>query len=197
VTLNLGDVSTECLVFKRSKDSTVLVPQQISSNLQSSLDNIPAVGKIVTDAGLTSDYSVSSLQPLTALDGTLGPVDYDSNQRQWYRVYLNYKIELSANGRSWRNMCGENISEGGLLASAHKIPDLTIGQAVLLRIYLPGSEPVLASGVVRRVDMMQPNTPQATAKVRIRFTDVSARDARRLTQFIYKCQVNQSDRFQV
>lgn len=195
VTLKLGDAGSECMVFQKTKNDSILIPLQLDTSLQRNLDKLPIVGKITSNSGVTSDISINSQQPLTALNGTLGPAEYAGNQRQWYRVHLNYKAELSANGRSWRNMCGENISEGGLLVSAHKIPELSIGQAVFLRVILPGIEPIMASGVVRRIDILQSDSPQATAKVRIRFTNISARDTHRLTQFIYKCQANQSDRF--
>lgn len=188
VTLNLGNARTDCLVFQRTGANAILTPLEVSKDLESAIKNLPATGQIITDSGKSSNFSINSQHTLLAFDGDLGQVDCVENQRQWYRVHLNYKLQVSVNGKSWSTMCGENISEGGLLASSHKRLDFNIGQALFMRIFLPGMEPLIGSGIVRKIDIMHPDTPQATAKVRIKWTEMSVRESHRLTQFIYQCQ---------
>ena len=195
VLLTVGDVAATCLVFRGKQDSAVLVPLQVTSDLQAALQTYPANATIKRTCGTTQPFTVDSGVSLIAVVAT--PQDRDTStststsQRQHVRLNINFKIEISTDGVNWHTTLGENISEGGLLAFDTGVVPLSIGQKVMFRIYLPGLMPIGATGVVKRTPTPQGTSP-TPLRLAVQFLEISPEDADRIVGFIYRTQAGTS-----
>ena len=193
VLLTVGGVTATCLVFRGKQDSAVLVPLQVTSDLQAALQTYPATAKVKRTCGTTVPFTVDSGVSLVAVMARPQSRPASTPRRQQLRLNINYKVEMSTDGVNWQTTLGENISEGGLLAFDTGVVPLSVGQELMLRIYLPGLTPIGATGVVKRADTPQ-GAPPTPPKFAAQFLEISPADADRIVGFLYRTQSSSSAR---
>lgn len=191
VTVTLGGVTTECVVLRADGDGVTVVPLAPGVDFESIAEGSPVIAGVGIPAGATSQLVVTSTETVNALSGTLARARRRvTNQRQFYRIRLSFKIEASVdNGVTWQTCTGEDISQGGMLILNSEKVEVSVGQPVELRALLPGTEPIPAAGTVARVVHGSADESEPPARFAVKFTSISPEDARRLVQFIFQHQI--------
>jgi c-di-GMP-binding flagellar brake protein YcgR len=69
---------------------------------------------------------------------------------------------------------------------------VSLGQIVMVRIRIPGEDMISASAEIVWLGELLPGVIQRPSKLAVQFTDLAAEDARSLTQFIYRLQIERA-----
>lgn len=196
LTVNAGGFSVRCVVVQASNGSALLVPLQPTPGFQMALDPPPTDINVAADNGMEVSVTADSLIPVQALSISLPATHANVDNRQSFRIKLDYDVEVSSDGIDWQKAHGENLSEGGLRAVFRSQVPLTVGQAIFLRIYLPQMDMISARAVITRSQSTVFFNGKQITRLAVEFTSLSSGDARRLSQFIFHYQV-QNARYRI
>ena len=185
--MTVSGIASTCIVFRGTSDSAILVPLQVTGNLQEALRTYPAAAAVKRAAGAPKEFQIDSAVSLVALSASLGETG-TSGSRQHVRLNVNFKVDISTDETTWHSTLGENISEGGLLAFNPTLVPVSASQRtvlrkIMVRIYLPGLTPISAVGVVVRTENPQ-GTTAVPGKIGIRFTSINREDVDQIAGFI-------------
>ncbi len=184
--MTVSGVASTCIVFGGASDSAILVPLQITGDLQEALRTYPVGAAVKRAAGTPRKFRIDSAVSLVALSAV--PNESGApDSREHVRLNMGFKVEMSTDGATWHSTLGENISEGGLLAFNPTLIPVTHGRRIMLRIYLPGLMPIAAVAIVSRIDNPQ-GTLAVPSKFAVQFTNISREDADQIVGFIYRTQ---------
>ena len=184
--MTVSGVASTCIVFRGASDSAILVPLQVTSDLQEALLTYPASAAVKRVAGIPKEFQIDSAVSLAALVAT--PTETGvPDSRERVRLNMSFKVEMSTDGAKWHSTLGENISEGGVLAFNPTLMPVAPGRRIMLRMHLPGLLPIATVGVVTRIDNPQ-GAPSVPARFAVKFTNISREDADQIVGFIYRTQ---------
>lgn len=186
VQLVIDDVRTMCLVFRSNQEHAIIVPLQVSPELQNLITQFPQSGTVKRSNGATDDFSFESAVSLVGFVAKMNAPKKRNDNRQHVRLSLRYRIEASLDGTTWLQTLGENISEGGLLMFNPSDIPVAIGDMFRVRLYLPHLEPITATGQVRRL-VPQPSNA-GPPRIGIQFRDISITDQNRIVRYIFDTQ---------
>ncbi|MHB9037850.1 MAG: PilZ domain-containing protein [Armatimonadota bacterium] len=192
VSLTIDGVSTDCLVFHAGKEKTIFVAVQPSPEFTDAVDDLPASAVITDSSGVDSGFMLESTTSLVALVGKHTSQTTSSNQRQWYRVRLRLPIDVSIDGKQWHRLRAENLSEGGLRLCNTDLSKVSLGQTLMLRIRIPGEDLISVNGEIVWLGAPLPGVIQRPSKLAVQFVRMAPEDAQRLTQFIYRLQIERA-----
>jgi type IV pilus assembly protein PilZ len=105
-----------------------------------------------------------------------------ANKRQHSRVPVEVDVDFWSESNFYKGFV-ENISEGGLFVVTWE--PKKIGEKVTLKFRLPDStETIECAGEVRWVRVLNPDTPDVSPGLGVRFVNMSPTQQRRVEEFI-------------
>lgn len=116
---------------------------------------------------------------------TSNQIKTDAQRREHFRIRSQFKLEVSTDGVSWHLGKSEDLSEGGVLVSDCKDVELAPGCRAFIRLNLPKTGTITATGAVVRTY----GSACEYGKHALRFVDMAYEHRRLLVQFIYRHQV--------
>lgn len=110
------------------------------------------------------------------------PAEGGADKRQHSRVAVEVDVDFSSESNFYRGFV-ENISEGGLFVATYE--HKKVGDRVTLKFRLPDSTEIIeCAGEVRWIRVQNPDTPDVSPGLGVRFVDLSPSLQLRVEEFI-------------